>query len=356
MPFDSKLIEPAVDRYRRERDRYIKLADRIAEICRDDICNENAIRAQVTFRAKSISSFEGKLRRFLRKEGKNFRTVDDIFDEISDLSGVRIATYRQEDLNTIVEAVQQVFIGPDGGEVGIDVKDRQRQDPKNFYVATHAQVALPEDTLIGTYDNLDDVSCEIQICTMMAHVWNEIEHDIGYKPHGKGPSDIEKRFLAMLGNNVRMGDGLISQLLAANEARENAPDAQFEDVHDFVARVRREYDVRDFSKHSGQLFEQLVTLELTDPDVLAHGIEKHDQEHARNRIAAFNTYLARIGAPNLQMDEQTSDIVLIQLLDKQIGRVLASHKGRVGRGRGRPSRLYRLARHYQVFFKEAMVA
>ena len=54
MPFDQSLIAPAVDRYRRERDRYIKLADRVAEICLTYICLENAIRAQGTFRVKSI--------------------------------------------------------------------------------------------------------------------------------------------------------------------------------------------------------------------------------------------------------------------------------------------------------------
>lgn len=351
MPFDPKLIEPAVDRYRRERDRYIKLADRIAELCRNDICQENAVRAQVTFRVKSIASFEAKLRRFLRKENKNFQTVDDVFAEISDLAGVRIATYRQEDLRTVVEAVQQVFIGPEGHGVDIDEKDRHKDDPDNFYVATHAQVALPEEELIGTYDNLNDVTCEIQICTMMAHVWNEIEHDIGYKPEGKGPSDLEQNLLVMLGHNVRSGDVMISQLLAANEARADEPDSAFQDVHDFVARVRTNYEVRDFSKHSGQLFEQICSLSLTDPEALTRSIEAHNQNFASQRISAFNTYLARKGDINIGLDSQSSDIVLVQLFEKELPQIIASHKGRVGRGRGRPSRLYRLARHYQDFMK-----
>lgn len=353
MPFDTQLIDPAVDRYRRERDRYIKLADRIAEICRTDICQENAIRAQVTFRVKSIGSFEGKLRRFVRKDNKNFLTVDDVFSEISDLAGVRIATYRQEDLRTVVEAVQRVFSGPDGGAVDIDEKDRHKQDSKNFYVATHAQVALSEEELIGTYDNLNDVTCEIQICTMMAHVWNEIEHDIGYKPEGKGPSSLEQNLLVMLGHNVRSGDVMISQLLAANEAREDEPDTAFQDVHDFVARIRSNYEVRDFSKYSGQLFEQIASLSLTDPEALVRSIEAHNQSMANQRIASFNTYLARKVDLKLGMDNQSSDILLIQLFEKLLSQIIASHKGRVGRGRGRPSRLYRLAKHYQDFAEEA---
>ena len=92
MPFNSDLIEAAVRRYRRERDRYIKLADRVQEICKTDICDANAIRAQVTSRVKSANSFEGKLRRFSTNLDKNYADLDSIFDGISDLAGVRIAT------------------------------------------------------------------------------------------------------------------------------------------------------------------------------------------------------------------------------------------------------------------------
>lgn len=53
-------IKNAVLRYHREYDRYLKLSARVAEICRFEIVEGNAIRAQVTFRAKSPKSLEGK--------------------------------------------------------------------------------------------------------------------------------------------------------------------------------------------------------------------------------------------------------------------------------------------------------
>lgn len=349
MPFDVSLIGPAVERYRRERDRYIKLADRIAEICRNDICLENAVRAQVTFRVKSIKSFEGKLNRFQRKANKNFQNEDEIFSEISDLAGVRIATYRKEDLKTVVEAVKRTFSGPAGGDVVIDEKDRSIEDPTNFYVATHAQVALPEEEMIGTYDNLSDVTCEIQICTMMAHVWNEIEHDIGYKPEGEGPSGLEKGLLVMLGHSVRAGDEMISQLLAANASQEGPADAEFKDVHDFVTRVRTSYDVQDFAKHSGNLYNQIGLLGIKSPVELSKKIGSHNQAKVSVLIGLFNDFLVDKGDSKLKMDPQSSDVVLIQLLDKNLSQVLESHKGLVGHGKGAPSRPYRLAKRYQDF-------
>lgn len=354
MPFDQSLIAPAVDRYRRERDRYIKLADRVAEICRTDICLENAIRAQVTFRVKSISSFEGKLRRFLRKEHKNFRSVDQIFDEVSDLAGVRIATYQEEDLERIVEVVQQVFVGPDSGPVDIDQKDLNKGNSSNFYAATHAQVSLREDELIGTYDNLNDVSCEIQICTMMAHVWNEIEHDIGYKPDGGGPSPLEKSILVMLGHNVRQGDRMISELLTANSERLNDQDEDFQDVHDFVAQTRSLFPVRDFAKNSGQLFDQILMLSILKIEDVERAVGRVDMNAAQHSINAFNTFISRKEGVSLRMDPQTSDVLLMQLFDRKLEPIIESYKGRVGRGRGRANRLYRLALLYRELRQDAV--
>jgi ppGpp synthetase/RelA/SpoT-type nucleotidyltranferase len=88
-------IKNAVLRYHREYDRYLKLSARVAEICRFEIVEGNAIRAQVTFRAKSPKSLEGKLRRFAASGKKDLPNVQSVFDEVRDLAAVRIATYEQ---------------------------------------------------------------------------------------------------------------------------------------------------------------------------------------------------------------------------------------------------------------------
>lgn len=72
MPFLTSLIDPAVARYERERDRYLKLAVRVAEICQSVIVEGDAVRAQVTSRTKTPQSFRGKLERFSRQDHKNY--------------------------------------------------------------------------------------------------------------------------------------------------------------------------------------------------------------------------------------------------------------------------------------------
>jgi ppGpp synthetase/RelA/SpoT-type nucleotidyltranferase len=92
-------------RYHREYDRYLKLAARVADICRSEIVEGNAIRAQVTSRAKSSKSLEGKLRRFAAAGKKTMADVDAVFEQIRDLSAVRIATYEQRHEDQVVSLV-----------------------------------------------------------------------------------------------------------------------------------------------------------------------------------------------------------------------------------------------------------
>ncbi|MBX5282178.1 hypothetical protein HJB90_14390 [Rhizobium sp. NLR10a] len=356
MPFDTSLIQPAIERYRRERDRYVKLADRVAEICRTEICEQNALRAQVTFRVKSQKSFEGKLRRFATRDDRNYQSVDEIFQSISDFAGVRIAAYQFDDCERLVEHLRQTFRGPMEA-VEIDTKDRHQHDRTNFYRAIHAQVCLPEDELVGIYDNVDDISCEIQICTMMAHVWNEIEHDIGYKGELGEPTPNEKKLLEMLGHTVRSGDNQISMLLEAHAQRsveetaktnQDPSGLEFRDVHDFVSRMQDFHDrsMPDFADNSGQLFDIIMEMGLTTPASLKAALEPFDIPALKEKARRFGSYLRADGVPQLAPNVKSSDLILLRLFETRLHQIRSLNKGRFGWGKGRPTRLHRLAVRY----------
>ena len=111
MSISDSVIQGAVTRYHREYDRYLKLCVRVAEICRLEIVEGNAIRAQVTSRAKSPKSLEGKLRRFSANGKKEISDIDSVFVQIRDLAAVRIATYEQKHERQIAEEVCKRFAG-----------------------------------------------------------------------------------------------------------------------------------------------------------------------------------------------------------------------------------------------------
>ena len=79
MAISDQVIREAVERYERERDRYLKLAARVADICLVDVVKGNLIRAQVTSRTKTVDSFREKLERFSKRPDKTMPTVDDVF-------------------------------------------------------------------------------------------------------------------------------------------------------------------------------------------------------------------------------------------------------------------------------------
>lgn len=349
MTISEKTIKDAVTRYDRERDRYIKLAGRVADLCRSAVVEDNAIRAQVTSRTKTVRSFEGKLRRFARRHDKSYSDTEEVFAQIGDFAGVRIATYRPEDEAIVADMVGKIFSGQDDQTVEVDLKDKLSPDKGQFYRATHCQVYLPDDELVGNFENLRGASCEIQICSMMAHVWNEIEHDIGYKPEGGGPDAAEIGLLEALGHLTRAGDAAITRLLAANIARMTAQTGDFADVHDFVARIRPYFPDADLSVNAGPAFDAASILDLCSAEKMekaTNGLDNSGSE-ASSKIEIFNTYLETTGRSELGLNPHSADLALVLLLELGAEKIEAELSP--NNGASRPGRLFSLARAYRNF-------
>jgi ppGpp synthetase/RelA/SpoT-type nucleotidyltranferase len=314
--FSETDIKDTVARYEREYDRYLKLCARVAEICRD-IVDANAIRAQVTSRAKTPKSFESKLRRIVAGNKKPLTDLDSVFVHVRDLAAVRIATYEYRHEGQIVDLVCKRFLSETGTLPVAEVKDYLRDKPNedNYYRATHVEVFLPSADLVGTYANVARVPCEIQVCSMMAHVWNEIEHDLGYKPMSGSLSPFERLKLKHLGNHVRMADDFISELLVATDQRLGAEITPFADVYDFVSRLRGWFPGADFGRHAGPLFEILRPLRLLTPDAIRRQIDLPDPiaPGARGRCIVLMALVPDLGNT---LESETSDLLLVALLPK----------------------------------------
>jgi ppGpp synthetase/RelA/SpoT-type nucleotidyltranferase len=325
MTITDDTIKKAVQRYQREYDRYLKLSARVAEICRAEVVEGNAIRAQVTARAKSPKSLDGKLRRFAATGKKAIADVDAVFEQIRDLAAVRIATYEQRHEEQVIQLVCGRFVDSSGRRPVHERKDKNLSNPNNFYRANHVEVFLTPSDVVGTYTNVADVPCEVQVCSMMAHVWNEIEHDLGYKPAAGALSDQEKSFLIMLGQSVRVGDGTIASLFAETERRQKEQGGAFTDVYDFVARRRGWFPGIDFGRNAGALFESLQRIRLLNPDSIRKLIDAREPltEIARTSGAAFVASIQSRSEARFIIEANSSDLLPILLLPK-IGRHLAT--------------------------------
>lgn len=327
----DETIEAVVERYRRELDRYQKLTDFVAEACRE-IVKEDGIPATVQWRTKAEDRLQGKLER----QRERYSTVDDVFSTMTDLAGVRVATYVESDRPRVAAALEERF-SSDGGSVRVEEKNKELP---NFYRATHCIVRLTDGDCSGINANLQGVWCEIQVCSLLAHVWNELEHDLNYKQLSGSPSPAEVAALEHLGHLTRAGDGLVQVLLNATNSRLEATTGEFTDQWDFIARMKTWFPASsNFGKHSGQLYDEMRSLGLRSPDevrrALFDGLDDTEIEPRARGI--LERVAASVGDAVVYFDADTSDPLMVAFLVEYAPSVCERHPA--GRGMGRPWRI-----------------
>jgi ppGpp synthetase/RelA/SpoT-type nucleotidyltranferase len=343
MPLTDQQITECHERYFRELDRYAKMAEVTYEKCLDIVRRKLTVRATVQRRAKSPKSFVEKLRK--PEIRAKYANVDDVFAKISDLAGVRIATYLESDRVPVVEELKKEFVGTDGGRPVVDVKDKSTNG--RHYRATHCQVYLPESDLSGVDENLKSTTCEIQVCSLLAHVFNEIEHDLQYKPLSGDLSQKERELIDQLGLLTKSGDITIKQLLQETDERLKERTGEFADVYDFIARMRGVLGLGGFGANAGQLFDELLELSLVTPEAISQlvigGDRRSLSEICQAEYQRLKEYLLKTQS-ELVLEDGSSDVLLAGVLKKSVEQILANHP--TGRGMGRPSRLTQIAKAY----------
>lgn len=225
------VVQATVMRYRRELDRYRKFAQHVGESLLRAL-PQRGVPATVQWRAKQPESLRGKLYRrqeLLSKDGEQ------ILPGIGDLAAVRICTYRHADRSRALDTIDELFTVAPGSVDHKDSLREQRTDHSRWYRATHLQIAIRPENMVPELENLSDDSCEVQISSLLEHSWNEIEHDIGYKPAVKPPPKV-RELLNDLGRWREKGDRIIDQLMREDlEFRASLDEKSIVDYHDFVA-------------------------------------------------------------------------------------------------------------------------
>lgn len=210
----AQAVARILEQYDQQKDRYQKLLDYISTRCRHIIA-ESRIPATVQSRLKSPDSLRRKLMQDKYRSALEATLSTDPstgLKLIEDLAGIRIVTYVEPDRARIVEKIRERFSGPDGNP-----NPRIEARNNNGYLATHCQVCITQNEIVANarLDNLRNDSAEIQVSSMMAHVWNEVEHDLRYKPDVDWMDEASTRDLRLdeLHRLTRNGDKLINGLL-----------------------------------------------------------------------------------------------------------------------------------------------
>ena len=168
----------------------IALFDKAAKEAKEQICaaldDKSSMKIVVNDRIKTKNSLKKKLEKNVDK----YHSLNDI----TDVLGFRIICYFVDDIGRISGAIEDIF------DIDYDnsIDKRKLLNPNAFgYLSVHYVCSLKKSSIYD--DDLCSLKFEIQIRTLLQHVWAEIEHDLGYKSEFAIPRSIRRDFSRVAG-------------------------------------------------------------------------------------------------------------------------------------------------------------
>jgi putative GTP pyrophosphokinase len=189
-----------IEQFQLIRPVYESLGTKIREIINENLRLKELNSYLITDRAKSIGSFEEKIRK---------KHYGNPLAEITDLCGVRVIAYVEDDVVKICNLVYELFEVDESKSIN---KNDELGDNKVGYKSVHLICRLKEDRL-RLPENLKyhSLSFEIQVRTILQHSWAEIEHDRSYKFAKVLPKELKRR-LMLLSGTLELVDREFNQL------------------------------------------------------------------------------------------------------------------------------------------------
>ena len=240
-----------LDEYREYREGFEKMCEVIMTLIQK-LLDENDIHVNsMQARVKSEESLVGKL----ELKGMKYRSLDDV----TDICGARVITYSTAEVDKIAVLVETLF------EIDWDnsVDKRKTHSLDSFgYNSLHYICRIPESVYKDeNHPELNRFRFEIQMRTMLQHMWANMYHDIGYKSGVEVPSEY-LRNLNRLAGMLELADDEFSRIRTA--------------IIDYRRRVRQ-------LMSSGQYEEVLL-----DGDTFRTYLDLRPFDNMNNNIAAIN--------------------------------------------------------------------
>lgn len=164
------------------RKQHESLAPIVENILKTILQQNNIEYLTVTHRIKKSESISEKIKR------KNYK---DPFNELTDISGIRVISFLESDVERIIEIIKKSFYI---SEENSSNKSESLSIDKIGYRSHHFVAKLGKDRSINPeYSNISDLYFEIQVRTVLQHAWAVLSHDRNYKFEQKLPIEIERK-------------------------------------------------------------------------------------------------------------------------------------------------------------------
>lgn len=229
-------INDFLEQYISKLDVYQKASRLCAQICEKEL-ERSGLRAIVTYRAKRPEKLKEKIVK--RNAMNQYTSVDEIYQDIVDLAGVRIALYFPGDQCEIDKFIHNNFNV-------LDIKTFPQMSYKNTtnipytklfsgYRASHYRVNLKKERCADVHKKYCNMIIEIQVASVLMHAWAEVEHDLIYKPLSGSVSSDEYEILDELNGLVLSGEIALNRLQKAFKERVSKRNESFSSHYELAA-------------------------------------------------------------------------------------------------------------------------
>ena len=212
-----ELINQFIEDYK-SKFNYYDMAARLGAKLLEEALRSSGIRAMVTSRAKNPSRLKVKVEQRSRKRGVFYQTLAEIYEDIADLSGVRVSLYFPGDREKADKVINTLFAVREIRSFPNESKPPTYNKRFSGYWANHYRVQMREEQLDARQKKYAQVRLEIQVASVLMHAWSEVEHDLIYKPLKGALSEEELSILDELNGLVLSGE-IASRPQAINESR-----------------------------------------------------------------------------------------------------------------------------------------
>ena len=296
-----------IHEYRKSKPDFKKLENTVVGILQN-IANTCGIRVyNINHRIKGEKSLAGKLER----KGDKYATLSDI----TDILGTRVVCFFSDEVDTLAAQIEKNF------DVDWDesIDKRKYLDVNTFgYLSVHYICSLKKD---GDYPpELKNKRFEVQMCSMMQHIWATMEHDLGYKTKYGVPTAVRRDFFRLAGlleiadeHFVRIRDSVAQYTKTVHEkiVNDSANDVPIDSVS-LEEYMTNSKNMHSFLETVSNICEAEVTYESPDNYLIQLEWLKKKSIGDLQKMLETNSSLA------LRMIQQTLSMAELDILSSTV--------------------------------------
>lgn len=204
----KKSPDDVVAEYARLRPLQEEFTRRLTDLLHTLIADRSIEVHGIESRTKTIESLREKMTR-------GTKGYSQALDQVTDLTGIRVIVYYNDDVDAISRLVEKEF-DVDGAN---SMDKRQTLKPQEFgYQSVHYVVRISASRgRLPEWKRFTALRAEIQVRTVLQHAWAAISHKLAYKREADIPSELRRK-LFRLSALLELGDDEFASLRDQTQA------------------------------------------------------------------------------------------------------------------------------------------